>query len=237
MIDLSFKPRLFIYLTIGFVLATIVGTQTHEMGHYFAAKHFDFEPVLHYASVSYGESREQSEMESFYDANKDKILSKEASPEKEHFIDWYEGMKQKYFIITLAGPLQTMITGTLGFALLFYRRKKIKLENLKFIDWVLVLLSFFWARQVFNFIFSLSDVILGQKFPVRGDEPRLSRYLALPKPTIGLITGTIGAAILLWVIFYIIPNNKRLTFIISGITGCALGYWLWLIKLGHIILP
>lgn len=237
MIDFSFKPRLFIYLSLGFILATIVGTQTHEMGHYFAAKYFGFNPKLHYASVSYGESREQSEMEAFYDANKDKILIKETSPEKERFTNWYEGMKQKYFMITLAGPLQTMITGTLGFALLFYRRKKIKLHDLKFIDWVLVLLSFFWARQVLNFLVSVSAVFFGKRIASRGDEPKLSLYLDMPILSIGAVTAITGVLLLLWVTFYIIPKSKRLTFICSGIVGCGLGYWLWLIKLGPVILP
>ncbi|NDJ00101.1 hypothetical protein GWA97_13505 [Flavobacterium sp. LaA7.5] len=235
--EFSFKPRLFIYLYLGFVLATITGTQTHEMGHYVAAKYFGFNPTLHYGSVSYGESAEQAEMEAFYDNNKKKIVSKESSPEKERFTNWFTGMQQKYFLITLAGPVQTIITGTLGLVLLFYRRKKIKLEGLKFIDWVLVILAFFWARQVLNFLVSITSVLLGKKFSTRGDEPRLSMFLELPKPTIGLITATIGAIILLWITFYLIPKNKRLTFICSGIVGCALGFWLWLVKLGPVILP
>ncbi len=235
--DFSIKLRLFAYLFFGFILATIVGTQTHEMGHYAAAKYLGFKPVLHYGSVSYGETPEILEMETFYDANQDKILSQESSPEKERFTNWYNDMKQKHFLITLAGPLQTVITGTLGLVLLLYRKKKIKQQGLKFIDWVLIILTFFWARQVLNFLVSIIGVLLGKRFSTRGDEPRLSMYLELPKPTVGLITASIGAAILLWITFYIIPKNKRFSFICAGITGCALGFWLWLVKLGPVILP
>lgn len=44
--------QIFLFSLI-FILLTILGTQTHEWGHYLVGKQFGFKPLLHYASVSY----------------------------------------------------------------------------------------------------------------------------------------------------------------------------------------
>lgn len=55
-LQFTLKPRLFALLALGFVVATIVGTLSHEAAHLYAAKFYGLEPELHYASVSYGDT-------------------------------------------------------------------------------------------------------------------------------------------------------------------------------------
>lgn len=237
MINFSFKPRLFIYLFFGFILATIVGTQTHEMGHYVAAKHFDFEAVLHYASVSFeeAETAEELEMEKFYDQHREKMIAKESSPEQTRFFTWFYRNKHKHFLITVAGPLQTIITGTLGLALLFYRRKKIKQNGLRLFDWVAVFLTLFWSRQLGILLQKTLHHIKGSRG--HGDEENIAQYLEINQWIPSLITGAISAAIILYVIFKVVPAQQRFTFIIAGATGCIAGAVLWFGFIGPAILP
>lgn len=112
--NLSVNPRLFALLAISFVLATIVGTVSHELGHYIPAKYYGFEPKLHYASVSYGESAESTALYLYYEKHKEKIQSAKNSPEKDHFQKLLKELNRKYFLITLGGPVQTMLTGTIA---------------------------------------------------------------------------------------------------------------------------
>ena len=48
-----FDRRLFFRLMIAFIIVVIVGTLTHELGHYLLAKHFGYNAKLSYASVHY----------------------------------------------------------------------------------------------------------------------------------------------------------------------------------------
>lgn len=47
------------------------------------------------------------------------------------------------FLITLGGPLQTIITGTVGFFLILNRRKTNRFDDLDLTDWSFIFLSFF----------------------------------------------------------------------------------------------
>jgi len=52
--------KLFLYITLGFIAATVVGTLSHESGHYLAALINGCSPELHYGSVSYHCERQLS---------------------------------------------------------------------------------------------------------------------------------------------------------------------------------
>lgn len=90
--------RLFIYLSIGFVLATVIGTVSHEGGHYIAAKHFHYAAKMHYASVSSSETDtyRRKKFDSLYKADEQKILSEKSSPEKEFFLKFRDSMRYEY---------------------------------------------------------------------------------------------------------------------------------------------
>src|SRR5690606_12000069 len=117
--------KLLFLLIITFVLFTIIGTVSHETGHYIAAKIVGLNALVHYGSTSI-----------IIPDNFNNIFT-----------------KSELFLITLGGPLQTIFTGTLGVLLLLYNQKKIiSLKKLKIIHWVYIFLSLFWLRQTFNFI-------------------------------------------------------------------------------------
>lgn len=237
----SLYPRPFALLTLAFVLFTILGTLTHEMGHIAVAKYYGYETELHYASMNY-DSPERQEFWERYEQDKEYIDSPEDSPQKQAFHKYREQMEEKVkgkaFSITMGGPIQTMLTGSIGVLILWFRRKKIFAK--KFLnagEWLAVLLAYFWARQVFNFMVPIPEIFQDIENNHRGDEPRISHYLGLPHWGFGLITCTIGAALLLWVTFRVVPKKQRFTFIISGLAGCALGWFVWMHWLGPQLMP
>lgn len=233
----NFNLKLFSYLVLGFVLCTIVGTVSHEGGHYIVAKSQGFNPKLHYQSVSYGKDSSADTMEVYYEKHREKVIAKEESAEKTKFWSWFYKREEMYFYDTLGGPLQTMLTGMIGFIILFFRRKQIFIRGyLTLLEWAAVLLSYFWSREVFNFIFSIDDTFSDRKH-FRSDEPRLSQYLNLPPWAFGMITCVIGGIILLWVTFRVIPVQQRLTFLVSGLIGSTIGWMVWMDWLGPILLP
>ena len=206
--NLTFDKKLFLYLSFAFILMTIIGTVTHEFGHYFSAKVLGFNSRINYGMT-------------ILENNPSKIMS-----EKENFL------------FTLGGPFQTMLTGSIGlFILLIFRNSYKSVLNLTFKKWVFIFMTLFWLRQVANlFIWLLTYVIKGE-FAENGDEIKLAKYLNLPSWSIHLLTATIGLIILTYVVFNFIPKNNRLTFIISGIFGGISGYILWLHYLGEKIMP
>lgn len=236
--SLKFNSRVFLSLLFGFVLCTIVGTVSHEGGHWVVSKYFGNTPKVHYASTSLGFEAKAIEFETFYEKNKSKILSREESPEKEKFIAMSKNAQEERFLITLGGPVQTMLTGNIGFLILWFNRKEIyRKYNLTFKIWLSIFLSFFWSRQILNFICSLDTVFEIERRVYRSDEPWLSQYLELPHWVFGLITCIVGILLLSWVFFKIVPIHQRLTFLLAGISGSALGWYLWMYKLGPFILP
>ena len=70
-----------------------------------------------------------------------------------------------------------------------------------------------------------------------GDEANISKLLNLPTGTIGIATGIVGALICATVVFKVVPAEYRLSFIISGVLGSAIGYLMWFEWIGPILLP
>src|ERR1044071_4279808 len=100
------NKRLFFYLTPGFIAATIIGTQLHELGHYAVIKLFGYEPILHYSSTSLTDK------------------------------SWEAIDETDYFWFTLGGPAQTILTGLTGLILLLvYRRSFSGATHFSFKQW------------------------------------------------------------------------------------------------------
>lgn len=201
---LTFNARLCAYLITGFVLFTIVGTVSHELGHFCAAQLLDY-----HASVNYGYT--------FYE---EEITGCDA------------------FFITLAGPLQTMLTGTIAFLLMLrYQRNFQAASDLNWKQWLLIFFSLFWMRQVFNCLHALVVYFASGQFPEQGDEIRLARFLDLHALSISLPTALAGACIAALVVFRFIPMQQRLTFICSALTGGVAGFYIWFSVAGPILMP
>ncbi len=208
-ITFTLKRRLFSILVILFILTTVVLTLTHEFGHYIVAKFLGFDTKIHYAYTEL--------------VNLD--------------LYWVISLQERFWI-SLGGPAETMLTGTIGFILLFiFRRSFQKVQALKPWQWSLVFLSFFWIRQPVNFLIYAVYYFIKSKFLNRGDEVRLSWYFDLPNWFIISTTALVATIILLVVIFKFIPKAERFTFLLAGIIGGSAGVFLWLVWLGKIILP
>lgn len=237
-ITLQFRFRLFFCITLGFILCTVIGTVSHESGHYIVGKYLGHDAKLHYASTSYNKSDKSKEYDVFIEKNKDKIQAQEKSPEKDKYSEIAELKRQESLFLVLGGPVLTILMGTIGFLILWFKRKKIyRKYNLSSSNWISIFLAFFWSRQVFNFIASADMLLQAEETFYKSDEPRISQLLNLPFWSIGLLTCIIGLLILSWICFKIIPIRQRLTFILAGLAGSAAGWCLWMYKLGPIILP
>lgn len=224
-------------LSITFIAFTVVGTLSHEYGHILVAKYLGYKTKLHYGSMNY-DNNLQDKIDAIYFRNEASILNEKPFPEKELF----EKLIRKSFYDTLAvrigGPVQTILTGTIGFILLLFRRNKILQNGMKILDWSYVFLSLFWLREVFNLIMSVSSAILnGKKNYFGGDETKIAIMLEIQQGSIAIPLAFIGLCIALFVIFKIIPKEQRLVFISSGFLGGIAGFILWLRILGPIVMP
>ena len=139
------------------------------------------------------------------------------------------------FWFTLSGPLQTMLTGTIGFVCLSATAKNTL--RLTIAQWGLVFLSLFWLRQPANFTVLMIAWLTNGNYPMQSDEINLSRYLHWPDLTIVSITAFTGIIVLAFVIFKFIPKLQRFTFMLSGLIGGISGYFLWLVYFGKFIMP
>jgi len=236
-IPFVFKKYLFIYLTIGFIAFTVIGTLSHEFGHYAVAKYFGWNPQIRYAYCTAGNGYNNSRLKEIYDLRNIEINTNKPFPEKEEF----EKLREKYRMIgsmmTLGGPIETILTSIIGLIILIIYRRKISIkESLSFINWLAVFIALFILRQTANMFVGFGILLFTSRMP-HGDEFGISWMIGLNPWALDIITGVIGLLFLAWIIFRIIPISERFTFILSGIFGGVSGYILWLILLGPIILP
>lgn len=201
--------RLFLVLYLSFILATVVGTLSHECGHFIAAKCRGFDSQINYASTQ------------LIVSNPDKLPT-----------------ETDYFLVKLGGPLQTMTTGSLGLLFLFLLRQKYEnTSSLSFVQWGLIFISLFWLRQLANLCVWLGIYFFKGSFSERADEIGLTVYMNLPAWSIITITGIIGAAVLALIVLKFIPKKQRITFLLAGCFGGISGYLLWIQFFGKYILP
>lgn len=206
---MKIHKHLLLYLILGFIVSTIVGTLSHEFGHYSVAKLFGYDARMSYATTWWGK---------YY---------------PEQIINRFDG-----YYITLGGPMQTMLTGTIGFIVLCINRKSFQIaQKLSFKQWFFIFLALFWLRQIVIFAIQVAKLLFATKYRSYADEVKLTYYLHLPIWTITTFTALIGMVIFALVIFKFIPQQQRITFILAGLIGGVSGYVLWLKILGPTILP
>jgi hypothetical protein len=203
---MNFDIKLFIYLSLGFIVATIVGTLSHEFGHYIVAEGLGYD-----ASVDYGSTH----------------------------IEHYNLVPPLHrFWITFGGPIETILTGSVGLLLILRCRNSfVASQELTGRKWIMVFVTLFWLRQLSNFVWGWIGFLKKGKFSARADESKLDRYLGLPGETFITISAICAVIVLLLVIFRFIPKSQRFVFLVSGLIGGISGFYLWLHLLGKIILP
>lgn len=235
----TFDFRLFIFLSLAFIVFTVIGTLSHESGHYAMARYFGLRASIHYNYTDFHADPQESEI--FREAWKnypDRIKARQPFPGKERFDKINAQYKRAEPWLTLGGPLQTMITGTIGFILLILlRRRFFSSDHLPLGLWFIVFITLFWLRQTTNLVVAFASLVFRRSGKSYGDEFYLARHFHLPSFTILAITGLAGMAILLVVIFRFIPLKQRLTFISAGAVGGVVGFVFWLVVFGKMILP
>jgi drug/metabolite transporter (DMT)-like permease len=131
-----------------------------------------------------------------------------------------------------------LLTGTIGFVLLWRRREHLKSHDLLgFNEWLAVFICFFWSRQVLNPIIYVLNKLSRHTTELMGDEVYLALKLHLPELSISLLTGLICFWLLSFVVVKFIPTTQRFTFLLAGITGSALGFILWFACIGKVLMP
>ena len=221
--------------TMSFILVTIIGTLTHELGHLVPAKILGYETTLHYGSMSWDDRCMDLSNALFR-----KYGSKDNVPDQ--VLNQLDALKEKSkkdtLWITLGGPIQTMSTGLLGFFILYSRRNKMSKTALSLFEWTAVFLSLFWSRQLFNLFMGFAGGLFFSKpYFFGGDEAKISSILGFPIGTVGILTAIIAFVICVYVVLNVVPKMIRYQFIISGILGSAIGFVLWFFALGPMLLP
>ncbi len=240
-----------IILSLTFVLFTVIGTISHEYGHIAVAKYYGYETTLHYGSMNYYPKGylDDPDLKALKSLNKDYVNTEYDSipPEISEKTQTFNNQLQKRYwneenndslLISIGGPLQTMLTGLIGLIFLILRRKSIKIEGMKRIDWLAVFLGLFWLRAIFNLITSFGSEIIspnGKWFG--GDEYFISIGLNLWPGTFSIILAALGLFGSVYIVFNIVPKSIRLTFILSGLIGGISGFTLWMILIGPKVLP
>jgi len=206
-----FNVKLFFLLFTGFILAILIGTLSHEIGHFLVAKSLGYNSSIYYNYTSFTSNSQIASQENF---------------------SWDN------FLFILGGPIQTLITGTVGvILLLIYRNSFFLSEKLKFGQWLIIFLSLFWLRQSINMIGWMVSYFLYKKSITNLDELKLTNYLGISKTAILVPTGIIGIIILITIVFLFIPKSQRLTFILSGFLGGCAGFFFWIGWLGPLLMP
>ena len=230
-------PYHLFWFVLSFILFTVIGTLSHEYGHIIVAKFLGYETELHYGSMNWYNSHtvQAGELYKEYQCEIENNLNFEKKQEYERY---REKFQDDHFWISIGGPAQTILTGLIGLTIVFFRKKKIKPCGFQFMDWLAVFLSLFWLREVFNLVVGLASGLFSErKKYFGGDEAVISWYLDLPVGTLSIVLGVIALLISVYIIFRIVPFEKRCTFILGGFIGGISGFILWMQILGPILLP
>ncbi len=228
-----------------------IGTISHEYGHILAAKSLGYDTSLHYGSMHHFPKGFYEDKDVIALLNLTEDYSKidyESWPIeiKEKAKAYDKVIQQRYYseksnddlLIAIGGPLQTIITGTIGWLLLYWRRKLIYKNGLQLLDWFAVFLSLFWSRELFNLATSIGQELISPNGTwFGGDEYYISRGLNIWSGTISILLAVIAAMVTFYVIFKILPKKIQLTFIVSGFIGGISGFILWMNIIGPKILP
>lgn len=229
--------RNFVLLTVCFMLMTVIGTLTHEFGHYATAKFLGHDAGINYRSSWNTNPQQLHYLQNTYKRYSHELKNNLNFPEKETYDKVLQTYLNHHGWIVAGGPLQTMLTGCIGaLGLIVFRKKLITPTSISPGGWCLIFLALFWLRQVANLVMAFATWLKNNQASQVGDEMRLTVYLNLPLWSIQLITGGIGCVVL-GAVLYIMPKQFISTFILAGLIGGVTGFYCWFYLLGPWIMP
>ncbi len=153
-LDFTIKPKLAIPLILGFVVFTVIGTLTHELGHIAFAKAQGCTTTLRYGYMTYNQEPVPEDIARIAKVYHKEINQRVDFPEKDRWEAVRKQGRNLAFWVSFDGPFQTTVFGTLGILVLFQRRGSIKVFGLKRVDWLWVFFSLFWLREVYNPVYA-----------------------------------------------------------------------------------
>src|ERR1700761_295456 len=132
-----FNKRLFLLLFAGFIVATVAGTLLHECGHYLVAKHFKYKDTyIGYKYTNFGSSPVGDSLTALETTYAQAIKDRQPFPEQKRYDLLCKKQRHDNYIALAGGPLETMLSGTLGLCLLFMFRKSYRqAKTLTFWQW------------------------------------------------------------------------------------------------------
>lgn len=230
-------------MLLSFILFTIVGTLSHELGHAVVAEYLGYDAEVSYGSTSYNPKGflTDEDVKQIKKLTKDYLeidynewpedLKYKVERLDEKIVTKYPYNKSHDLWIAIGGPAQTILTSIIGLVILYLRRERLKI-SFKIIDWLAVFLSLFILRLVFNFITALYSTLMYSTSNFDGDEFNISRLMGYNEWLVPSMAMIFGLIIVLIVVFRFIPLKYRFTFIVSGLIGGILGYIIWFGFLG-----
>ena len=229
--------KLLYRLIPGFIAATIIATIVHEYGHFFTAKFLGYDARVSYGFTTWTNTGYQDFFDSLTRDERIKIRTNEYFSRKQDYENLMKRIKDEAFLITLGGPVLTMLIGSIGVALAFYNKQNFKREELSLKQWLVVFTALFWLREPANYLFDLLITMQRGRFPTRNDEAILSRYLEVDSWLISFLLAVIGLIFIIIVYRKFIPDQDKTTFLLAGLTGGLGGYLLWLFFFGPVLMP
>lgn len=231
------NPRLVFLLSITVIVFTAIGTLSHELGHAAVARYYGRTPRIHFGSTSSTATPEDSLFQDIALRNHAEIRAGKAFSERARF----EALKRRIFTgqrnIIWGGPAQTMLTGTIGLALVLHRWRHFRSAGrLSAGQWLIVFLTLFWLRQVLNGVLSVAAFVITGTYAATLDEVRLAMYYGLPVWSIGFVTAMLAALVCV-IVICAIPKRQRTALLVAFIAGAPAGYVIWFRVLGPLWLP
>lgn len=217
-----------------FMVLIPIGTITHELGHLVVAKQLSYQTELHYSSISWESDFKKSVIKRYL-KNQNEIENNLPFNGKELYNKDVQIINKHDVRILIGGVFQTILTGSIFFMLFIFSKKN--KNNFSLLQWVYLFVSLFWLRKIFNLFFGFYvGLSKGNNVFFYGDEARIAVLLNIHKGSILIPLAIISFAILAYLI-KMMPLKYKSTFIIGGLIGCPLGYFLWMNIFGPLILP
>jgi hypothetical protein len=230
--------KLFIYLCIGFMFFTVIGTLSHEFGHYLVAKSYGYPAKINYESTYNTDGNLRILYDSIIKNYRKEYEADLAYPGKENFDLEVAKFKTNHKFIVIGGPAQTLLTSILAIIFILIKRASFRNKNsVSFGKWVVIFFALFSLRQPANFFMSVVGFLKHGRFSTASDEAKIDLDFGIPLLTTSIITSILGVCVLAFIYFKIIPKQSRITFIVAGLCGGVIGFYIWFYGIGKIVLP
>ena len=236
---LAFKNnrRLFFLAFATTVFVVPVTVLEHEGGHILAAKILGYETRLHYARMDAFGTPVADQWNKFMLEHAKEIVDGVPFENDQRFEELDRQFFWDNYLITLGGPITSVLTGMVGFFILIYRQKRNSCWSVS--NWIGLFLSIFLTRYLYMFFHRLPQYWLtGDKVTYyTRDEVWLAYRMGLPTWMFFISAGLIAFAICWYIFFRIIGKDIRPPIFWGSLIGTGTSYILWIHWIGPIILP